>query len=98
MDTFQITIGADQRRLNIVPQDKQGAYKIYAADLNDELVNSDTPDPDSFPVDNLLGTIDVRSEKDFTFEGPGAFSGDELLGIAAQLIIHDSPDQSKHTV
>ena len=98
MDTFQITIGANQRRLNIVPQNKQGSYKIYAADLNEELVSTGVPDPDSFPIDGLLGTIDVRSEKDFTFEGAGGFSGDELLGIAAQLIIHDSPDESKQTL
>lgn len=97
MDTFQITIGADQRLLKIVPQ-KPGTYKIYAADLNEELVNTGSIDPDSFPIDGLLGTIEVRAEKDFTFEGPGSFSGDELLGIAAQLVIHDSPDQSKQTI
>jgi hypothetical protein len=95
METFVIFIGANQRKLNIEPQlaasiveeGRTNKFKIYSAD-NVELLERAIRNTGDVPVDDLLGTMTIKSEKDFTFEGDEPFSGEELMGIAAQIIRH----------
>ncbi len=91
MESFEIQIGKDQKKLKI---EKIGtgtnSYKILDTNTNTELTDKDPLEIEDVPVSSELGKITVRSEKDFDFEGAGPFSGDELLGIAAQITLHPS--------
>lgn len=90
METFEIPVGPSQRLLKIEPQATHGTYKIYAADPYQDWVDREQQRSVDLPPDGLLGTITIRSERDFDFDGAGYFMGDELLGIAAQVVRHPS--------
>lgn len=94
MKSFEVQIGPEQRILTIEPvQNKDGQegagrqFKIFGDTNSQWLENEQAED---VPAGNYLGTITVHSDKDFTFDGAGDFSGDELLGIAAQITRHPS--------
>lgn len=86
MNTFEIQVGQSHRSLRIEPQDAKGAYKIFAADKYQDWVDHERPRMIDMPEDGFLGTITVRSAKDFDFDGTGAFTGNEMLSIAGQII------------
>jgi hypothetical protein len=90
MESFEIPIGPSQRRLKIEPQPQTGTYKIYAADPIADWMEHEQTNMVDLPADGLLGSITIRAEHDFDFDGAGVFSGDEVLGIAAQLVRHPS--------
>lgn len=90
METFVVTIGQSQRQLSIEPQDQTGTYKIYAVDRSEDWIDHEQARSVDIPSDGLLGTITVRGEHDFNFDGVGSFSGQDLLGIAAQITLHPS--------
>ncbi|WP_345955182.1 hypothetical protein [Mucilaginibacter sp. PAMB04168] len=93
METFEIPVGPSQRLLKIEPQGTTNTYKIFAADRAQDWIDHEQARSVDIPDDGLLGTITVRSDRDFDFEGGGAFSGDEILGIAAQITLHPSFQQ-----
>ncbi|WP_207427931.1 hypothetical protein [Pedobacter sp. SYSU D00535] len=94
MENFEIQIGQERRRLVIEPvivQETSGytnVFRITDPDINSSLAEKDPVDIDDIPTDSTLGQITIRTEKDFDFEGGGTLSGDELLGIAAQIVRH----------
>lgn len=90
MESFFVAIGQSQRQLTIEPQAQTGTYKVYAADRAEEWIDHERARSVDIPADGLLGTITVRSGHDFDFDGVGAFSGQDLLGIAAQIVLHPS--------
>jgi len=90
MESFVVTIGQSQRQLNIEPQAQTGVYKIYAVDRAEDWIDHESARSVDIPSDGLLGTITVKGEHDFDFDGVGAFSGQDLLGIAAQITLHPS--------
>jgi hypothetical protein len=93
METFEIPVGPSQRLLKIEPQGANHTYKIFASDPALDWIDHELARSVDVPADGLLGTITVRSERDFDFDGVGAFSGDEILGIAAQIVRHPSYQQ-----
>ena len=90
METFEVTIGQSQRKLRVEPQAETGNYKIFAVDPTQDWIDHEQARSVDIPLDGLLGTITVRSEHDFNFDGVGSFSGQDLLGIAAQIVLHPS--------
>jgi hypothetical protein len=93
METFEIAIGQSHRQLRIEPQPATGAYNIYAVDRAEDWIDHEQARSVDVPADGLLGTITVKSERDFNFEGAGAFSGQDLLSIATQITLHPSYQQ-----
>jgi hypothetical protein len=93
METFEIAIGQSHRQLRLQPQGANGAYHIYAVDRAEDWINHEQARSVDVPADGLLGTITVRSDKDFDFDGVGAFTGQDLLSIAAQVVLHPSYQQ-----
>ncbi|WP_423146199.1 hypothetical protein [Rubrolithibacter danxiaensis] len=96
MESFMITIGPE-RGLRIEPDthsdsasENQGKrFKIFRLE-GDDWMDDDNLDIEEVPVDNFLGVITVKTFKDFTFEGNGAFSGNDLLLIAGEIMKHSS--------
>ncbi|MBS7564658.1 hypothetical protein KHS38_09605 [Mucilaginibacter sp. Bleaf8] len=93
MEPFEIPVGPSQRQLRIEPQSDSNTFKIFAVDTYQDWIDHEQARSVDIPADGLLGTIKIKSERDFTFDGVGAFSGDELLGIAAQIVRHPSYGQ-----
>jgi hypothetical protein len=93
MESFEIPIGPNQRQLKIEQQPQAGTYKIFAVDAIEDWIEHGQSNMADIPADGLLGTITLRSEHDFDFEGAGVFSGDEVMGIAAQIVRHPSYQQ-----
>lgn len=94
METFEVAVGQSQRQLRIEPQGTNNVYKIFAVDPALDWIDHEQARSVDVPEDGLLGTITVRSERDFDFDGVAAFSGNEVLGIAAQIVRHPSYQQS----
>ena len=88
MKTFEIPVGQSQRLLKFEPQQKANTFKIYAADEAEDWIDYEQARSVDIPPDGLLGTITVYSEHHFDFEGVGAFTGQDLAGIAAQIVRH----------
>ena len=95
MESFEVQIGEQQRKLIIEPVRAQESettpvnnYRIFAKDSNSEWLSKDSAQ--DVPTGNYLGSITVNSDKDFTFDGGGDFSGNDLLAIAAQITRHPS--------
>jgi len=93
METFEVAVGQSQRQLRVEPQAEHNVYKIYAADPALDWIDHAQARSVDVPEDGLLGTITVRNERDFDFDGVAAFSGNEVLGIAAQIVRHPSYQQ-----
>ncbi len=90
MEDFEITAGETRRRLKLQPQEQANTYKIYAADPAEDWLNYQQARSADTPADGVLGTITVKGEKDFDFNGIGAFTGQDLQSIAAQVVLHPS--------
>jgi hypothetical protein len=94
METFEVAVGQSQRQLRVEPQAANNVYKIFAVDPALDWIDHEQARSVDVPENGLLGTITVRSEHDFDFDGVAAFSGNEVLGIAAQIVRHPSYQQS----
>jgi hypothetical protein len=88
MKAFEIRVGQGQRLLKFEPQDKVNQFKIYAADKAEDWIGYEQSRSVDVPQDGLLGTITIYSDHHFDFDGPGAFTGQDLLSIAAQIVKH----------
>lgn len=96
MEKFEVQVGAKQRKLTVeqVSEDCEQSskcYKLFDNDPNgDWLDGQDTENETDVPVSSYLGTMVVKADKNFTFDGPGHLSGNDLLAIAAQITRHPS--------
>lgn len=90
MDTFEIPVGQSQRLLRVETTAHNRTYKIYAADKAEDWLDEEQARSVDIPADGLLGTITVKGEKEFTFDGSSAFTGQDLQSIAAQIVRHPS--------
>ncbi|MCJ8208735.1 hypothetical protein MUY27_03385 [Mucilaginibacter sp. RS28] len=97
MESFEVQIGAEQRKLRIEPvADHQPsgegkAFKVFATDINaDWLSNPENETATDVPTSDYLGLMTIQGEKKFTFDGEGRLTGNDLLGIAAQIVRHPS--------
>jgi hypothetical protein len=88
MKTFEIRVGQSQRLLKFESQEEKNMFKIYAADRAEDWIDYEQSRSVDVPTDGLLGTITVYNEKHFDFEGVGALTGQDLSGIAAQIVKH----------
>jgi hypothetical protein len=94
MESFEVIIGPEQRKLTIEPLstdeggDSPRKFKIIDNQRNEEWLKNQSEE--DVPTDNVLGVLSVESEKDFTFDGSGDLSGNDLLAIAAQITRHPS--------
>ena len=88
MKSFEIPVGQGQRLLKFEPQQKENTFKIYAVDKAEDWIDYEQSRSVDIPPDGLLGVITVYSEHHFDFDGPGAFTGQDLLAIAAQIVKH----------
>jgi hypothetical protein len=88
MKPFEIAVGQSQRLLKFEPQQKANTFKIYAVDKAEDWIDYEQSRSVDLPPDGLLGTITVHSERRFDFDGPGAFTGQDLESIAAQIAKH----------
>jgi hypothetical protein len=88
MKTFEIPVGQGQRLLKFEPQEKANTFKIYAVDKAEDWIDYEQSRSVDLPPDGLLGTITVHGEHRFEFDGPGAFTGQDLSSIAAQIVKH----------
>jgi hypothetical protein len=88
METFEITVGQSHRRLRLEPQLVPRQFKIYAADPAEDWIDHGQARVADLPIDGYLGTVKVESETIFDFDGSGAFTGQELQSIAAQVTKH----------
>jgi hypothetical protein len=90
MKTLEIMVGQSQRGLRLEPQQCPGTFKIFALDPIQDWFDHERPRQVDVPEDGCLGQITVRSETDFDFEGAGAFTGQELQSVAAQISLYVS--------
>jgi len=88
MKTLEIRVGQCQRLLKCEPQEKANAFKIYAADKEEDWLDYEQSRSVDLPSDGLLGTITVHNERHFEFDGAGALTGQDLQAIAAQIAKH----------
>ena len=88
MKTFEIPVGQSQRMLRFIPQEKPNTFKIYAADKAQDWLDREVQRSVDLPGDGALGVITVHDEGRFEFDGPGAFTGQDLQSIAAQIVRH----------
>jgi hypothetical protein len=88
MKDFIIPVGQSRRELKFIPQEKQNTFKIYAVDPAEDWLDHEVQRSVDIPEDGLLGTITVHSETRFEFDGAGAFTGQDLQSIAAQISRH----------
>jgi|GEM_PF-2843389 len=88
MKTFEIPVGQSRRLLKFEPQEAVNTFKIYAADKAEDWLDHEQARSVDLPPDGLLGTITVHGEHNFEFDGVGAFTGQELSSIAAQIVKH----------
>lgn len=86
MESFSININNDNNSGVRIEQDQTSflKYKIYRNE--DNWMDNKTLETEDVPVDDFLGTITVNDAKDFTFEGQGNLSGNDLLLIASEII------------
>jgi hypothetical protein len=88
MKAFEIPVGQSQQLLRFEPQEKANTFKIYAADKAEDWLDREQSRSVDLPPDGLLGTITVYSAHHFDFDGAGAFTGQDLSSIAAQIVQH----------
>ena len=88
MKSFEIPVGQSQQLLKFEPQEKSNTFKIYAADRAEDWIDREQARSVDIPTDGLLGTITVHDAHRFDFDGVGAFTGQDLLNIAAQIVQH----------
>lgn len=88
MKAFEIPVGQSQQLLRFEPQEKNNTFKIYAVDKAEDWLDREQSRSVDLPPDGLLGTITVYSAHHFDFDGPGAFTGQDLSSIAAQIVQH----------
>jgi len=80
---FEMRIGHTHRVLRVAPCKTPGTFALYATDLT----SYERAQMADIPEDGLLGTITVHSAKKFEFDGPDFFTGEELEGLATQLVL-----------
>ena len=94
MDTIKINLGEGTRCLRIEPDQNhsgiQNRFKIFSENDDETWRDKDNIDIEEIPVDDLLGVITIRNAKDFTFDGKGNLSGEDLLFIANHITKHPS--------
>ena len=94
MENLRIDLGEGSRSLRIELDNSSpgiaNRYRIYTDQEDDTWRSKENIDIEDIPVDNLLGVMTVRNAKDFTFDGKGALSGEDLLFIARQITNHPS--------
>jgi hypothetical protein len=88
MKSFEIPVGQSQHLLKFESQEKVNTFKIYAVDRAEDWIDREQARSVDIPTDGLLGTITVYSETHFDFDGVGAFTGQDLQSIAAQIAAH----------
>ena len=90
METLEIKVGQSQRGLRLEPLQRPDTFKIFALDPTEDWFDHERPRQVDLPEDGSLGQITVRGETDFDFEGAGAFTGQELQSIAAEVKLYIS--------
>jgi len=93
MNNFKIDLGEGSRSLRIEHDDSTGVanrYHIYTDQDDDTWRDKENLDIEDIPVDDLLGVMTIRNAKDFTFDGKGTLSGEDLLFIAKHITNHSS--------
>jgi len=88
MKSFEIPVGQSQRLLTFEPQEKANTFKIYATDRAEDWIDREQARSVDIPADGLLGTITIYDAHRFDFDGVGAFTGQDLSNIAAQIVKH----------
>ncbi|MEN0052688.1 MAG: hypothetical protein AAGC65_03430 [Mucilaginibacter sp.] len=88
MKAFEIRVGQSQQLLRFEPQEKTNTFKIFAADKAEDWLDREQARSVDVPTDGLLGIITIHSEHHFEFDGPGAFTGQDLSSMAAQIVQH----------
>ncbi|MDN3549991.1 hypothetical protein [Mucilaginibacter aquaedulcis] len=88
MKAFEIRVGQSQQLLRFEPQEKTNTFKIYAVDKAEDWLNREQARSVDIPPDGLLGLITIHSAHHFEFDGPAAFTGQDLSSIAAQIVQH----------
>lgn len=68
--------------------DGNNTFKIYAVDKAEDWLDHEVQRSVDVPEDGLLGTITIYDETRFNFDGIGAFTGQDLQSIAAQIVRH----------
>jgi hypothetical protein len=89
MEDIEIAVGQSQRRLRLKPQ-QNNLYQIFAVDPAEDWLSYQQARSVDTPADGVLGTLTIKSEKDFEFDGIGAFTGQDLQSMAAQIVRHPS--------
>ena len=94
MDNIRIDLGEESRSLRIEPDHSSAGianrFRIFTEQDDDGWRDKENIDIEDIPVDNLLGVMTIRNAKDFTFDGKGALSGEDLLFIARHIVNHPS--------
>jgi len=84
--TIKLTVSQTHRQVKVVPGNEKGTFKLYATGRAEDWINHEQSPSVDLPPDSLLGIIRVRDETDFDFEGSGAFTGQDLQNLAAQIV------------
>lgn len=91
--SFKLSLPEINRSLKIEPASRENTFKIYhdgdwsLSDLDHEELELEL---EEIPDNPLLGILHIRSLKDFTFEGKGVLSGDDIRFLVNYLINHPS--------
>jgi|GEM_PF-6701377 len=93
MNPFKLSIPEINRSLTIEPLDTVNTYKIYD-DTDPSFPDSDNEESEleleEISDNPMLGVLHINNAKDFTFEGQGLLSGDDLRFLVGFLIKHPS--------
>ena len=88
MKAFEIRVGPGQESLRLEPQETKNTFKIFALDKAQDWLDRERARSVDVPDDGSLGIITVHSARHFEFNGAGAFTGQDLAAIAAQVVLH----------
>ncbi|WP_114940130.1 hypothetical protein [Mucilaginibacter endophyticus] len=88
MKPFEIRVGQSQQLLRFEPQAQPNTFKIYAVDKAEDWLDREQARSVDLPPDGSLGTITVHTAHHFDFDGAGAFTGQDLSAMAAQIVLH----------
>lgn len=88
MKAFEIRVGQSQRLLKFEPREENNKFNVYAVDRAEDWIDYEQSRSVDIPPGGLLGTITVYSEHHFDFDGAGAFTGQDLAAMAAQIVKH----------
>lgn len=88
MKPFEIRVGQGQRLLRFEPQQQVNTFKIFAADKAEDWIDYEQSRSVDVPEDGLLGIITIHNQHRYEFDGVGAFTGQDLSAMAAQIVNH----------